>query len=108
FRVRLIHPIGVLDAVVVHDGEAVNIGFLCDGAGVRRTDAGLGVGCREMECREQSSSAYKASSCNGFHGSTFRFVRLELADICSGPIKPSLCRAAAKCLRPVAEPKAAQ
>src|SRR5207237_9914041 len=108
FRVRLIHPMGVLDSIIVHDREAVDIGVFGDGAGFRRTDTGLGVGCRETECREQSNSADKASSCNGFHGSTFRFVRLELADISSGRIKPSLCRAAAKCLRPVAEPKAAQ
>ena len=66
FRVRLIHPIGVLDAVVVHDREAVDIGLLGDGAGFRRADAGLGAGCREMERREHGNPADKASSCDAF------------------------------------------
>ena len=71
----LIDPISVLDAVVVHDREAVDIGLLGDGAGLRRTDAGLGVDCREMQRGEHGNPADKASSCDAFHDSkTFHFA----------------------------------
>ena len=58
--------IGVLDAIIVHDREAVDIDVLGEGAGFRRTEAGLGAGCCEMECREQGDPADKASSCKCF------------------------------------------
>ena len=64
FGVRFIDPIGVLDAIIVHDREAVDIGLLGEGAGFRRTEAGLGVGCREMQCGENSNPTDKTSSCN--------------------------------------------
>src|SRR5882757_3627174 len=67
FRVRFIHPIGVLDSVIVHDREPVNVGFLGDRARLRGADVDLRVRCREVEYREHSNPADKASSCNGFH-----------------------------------------
>jgi hypothetical protein len=80
FRVRFIHPIGVLDSVIVHDREAVDIGLLGDGAGFRGADANLCVRCREAERRERGNRTDKASSCKRFHDSSPLF-RHSLPDV---------------------------
>ena len=43
FRICAIHPIGVLDTIVIHHWLAINVGFFGDCARFSRSDAGLGA-----------------------------------------------------------------